>query len=62
MGVGNREDFKVMGSSGFGQGLRNFIITGNTKTRNLEKYFSTKKFNFEEPKSVGLQRKHAVGT
>jgi len=42
MGVENREDVKVMGSSGLGQVLRNFIITGNTKTHNLERYFSTK--------------------
>ena len=43
MGVENREDVKVMGSSGLGQGLRNFIITGNAKTHNLERYLSTKK-------------------
>jgi hypothetical protein len=35
--VENREDVKVMGSSGLGQGLRNFVITGNAKTHNLER-------------------------
>lgn len=43
-----------------GGGLRNFIITGNAKTHNLERYFNKSVFNFEELKSAGFQRKHAV--
>jgi len=31
-----------MGSSGFGQDLRHFIITGNAKTNNFERHFGTK--------------------
>jgi len=43
MGVENREDVKVMGSSGLGQGLGYFVVTGNAKTHNLGRNFSTKK-------------------
>jgi len=42
MGVENREDVKVMGSSGLGQSPGYFIVTGNAKTHNLGRYFSTK--------------------